>query len=795
MAETRPNLTDEYLEQVQKALDEMMGKITNPQEPTKLAQDDNKTTVQRAEEELENKKDQSISNLENSNCCCMLEEWIIEEKDRKFKLEVVKEEKEIIPLQESKNNNPRAYKENYHKNNSKYVLYVVTSPASPNGNVTYKEITTNHKFKKKNCDLKILAKKGNQELYLKEGEVLKIDSNGDIISQCDMKYGINGYAEPIPNYTPVDIPTPKGMRIREYEDRPRTMCSKPIYKKIPENPYDIPSYYRIPPYKYIEKYTVAIKQKKKSKEDKPKTLMEKAFDFEETNLLKDSLFDTLENAEGVESIPVYADIQNPNHAKCSFESPPVGQQTVGYEDVPFESTSHYVDNHVTRDSDEMESYPIFESIDADDRNSLVVLLKTLIYPPSIIGNKIVLQAKGSSKCKPLKIHIYPVEHLEVDLEISMDFHMNSYVNTNPRELGRAKKKAEFEVLDKYSKITAKGTIKRGTTSIEFAKEQESEVKKQVARVEAKEFFRGIKKPMSSFYSFFEKAERLSQEKKLSRKKTASFGPGKTNITAKFTGLKIVENQKDYSIDWEGKVELSFGLFNGAKHEVDLIAFIISRGKDKNNSISNLIKYIRIKLKRGFNTENIRVAATIEANLVLSGSVSATVSWEKKANEDTTPDGEAKGGVGFALETKLEIEGRYYEIKGKAGAEFKSTSEKDNNAPSEFVASMKATKGKTGGMDWTGDLMFTGLTLYWAIYGEVKRDKNIETRDVNNTRSYEETIPSIESPKFTEEDSINCIKECSIWNHAFNKSSPLDNSKKPKYNPKFHPSGVPRYLLH
>lgn len=793
MTEVSPKLTDEYVEEVQKALDEMRGKITNPQEPSEVAQDDNKTTIQKAEEELDNKKDQSNSTLENSDCCCILEDWILEEKDRKFKLEVVKEEKEINPFQESKNKSPRAYKKNYHKNHSKYVLYVVTSPANSDGTVTYKEIKTKHKFKKKNCDLKILAKKGKQELYLKEDEILKIDSNGDIISQRDMKYGMNGYVEPTPNYTPVDIPTPNGMRIREYEDRQRTMCSKAIYKKIPENPYDVPSYYRTPPYKYIEKYTVAIKQKKKPKENKPKTLMEKAFDLDETSILDDLILDPLKNAEGFESIPVYADIPNPNHARCSFESPPSGQQIVGYEDAPLENTSPYVDNHVTTPSDEMESYPIFESIDADDRNSLVALLKTLIYPPSIIGNKIVLQPKGSSKCKPLRIDIYPIEHLEVDLEISMDFHMGSYVNTNPNELGRAKKKAEFEVLDKYSKITAKGTIKRGTTSIEFAKEHESEAKKQVARAEAKEFFRGIKKPMSSFYSFFEEAEKLNQEKKLSRKKTKSFGPGKTNITAKFTGLKFVENQKDYNTDWEGKIELSFALFNGAKYEVDLIALIISRGRDKNNSISNLVKYIRVKLKRGFNTENLRVAAIIEANLVLSGSVSAAISWEKKANEDTTPEGEAKGGVGFALETKLEIEGRYYEFKAKAGAEFKTTSEKDNNAPSELVASMKATKSKTGGIDWTGDFMFTGLTIYWATYGETEWTDESETGDTNSTDRGNN--PTLKTPKFSEEDSINCIKECSIWNHAFNKSSPLDNSKKPKYDPKFHPSGVPRWLLH
>jgi murein DD-endopeptidase MepM/ murein hydrolase activator NlpD len=618
--------------------------------------------IKKAKKTVEQTPNEPDKNSEAMDCCCMLEEWTLEEKDRKFKLEVVKEEKWLKSDDLSfkgNNKNPRANRKNYRKKSRKVKLYVVTSPASPNGNVTYKEITSNHKFKKKKCDLYILAKKGEQEVVLQEGDVLEVDSNGDIVEQVKRKEKeVEKYTPPVANFQVVNIATPSGQRIKAYEDRQK---------------------------------------------------------------------------------------QTP-----------------------------YMDNHTTA---EMESYPIFEDIPnmPQDKSSFVTLIKTLVNPYSIVEEPIVLKAQGSSKCLNKTVIIYPIEHLEADIEMIIDFGLIDKLKATKNTLDRASKKDTFEVIESSFKIEGKGVVKRGSQSFEFAKDYEKENSKKVTRKEAKSFFHGIRQPISKFYDLFNEAE-----SKKNKNTIFSFSPGNSQFFVKMTGLKIVESQEDYGRDWEGKVEVAIVLFNGSGGKLDLINLIVSRG---NGKISTFVEECRERLKKGYKSEYIEGNIDLEANLVLSGGITGMVSWDKKIGKDVVAEGEVSGEVSLALETKIHLEGRVWELKASVGAELKTTSE-DSGSASAIKASLKATKGTNGAdLDWTGDLKFTGFGIYWGMYAELKWKKDKSTSDSSSSERNSDEAIELKTPKYTTEGSLVLLKEHSFW------SKVMHDMPNQTYR-----SDVPSYLL-
>jgi len=638
--------------------DDAFEKVEAKEEPV----EQNKPSDEKAEEAVEETKNESSKNSEAMDCCCIIEDWTLEEKDRKFKLEVVKKEKWLKSDDiafKGNNKNPRANRKNFRKKVNEMKLYVVTSPPSPNGNVTYKEITTKHKFKKKTCDLVILAKKGKQEVALKEDGILEIDSNGDIIEQKKRKSKeVENYVPPKANFQVANFSMPSGQRVKSYGDR--------------------------------------------------------------------------------------------------------------------QKASLYVDNHTTA---EMESYPIFEDIPnmPQDKSSFVTLIKTLVNPYSIVDEPITLMAQGSSKCLNKKVTIYPVEHLEADIEMIIDFGLRDHLKATKNTLDRASKKDTFEVVESSFKIEGKGVVKRGSVSYEFAESYEKKNSKQVTRKEAKSFFHGIREPISKLYDFFNEAE---------SKKNAilNFSPGNSQFFVKMKGLKIAESQEGYGRDWEGKVEVAIVLFNGSGGKLDLVNLIVSRG---NGKISTFVEKVRNNIKKGYKSESgqVKAEAELEANLVLSGGITGMVSWDKKVGADVVAEGEVSGAVGLALETKIHLEGRVWELKASAGAELKTTSEKDTSAPSEIKASLKASKGTNGAdLDWTGDVMFTGFGIYWGMYAELEWKKDKATGENNSSVRGRKKIPK-KTPKFTTEGSLVLLKEYSFWSKVMH-DMPNQTYK----------SGVPSHLL-
>jgi len=136
------------------------------------------TASQRAKQKCATKQNKPATNSEAANCCCMVAPWEVIEEGRGYHLEVTEVGKgkglngtEIDVSKKLEYSN---------KEDKKFELHIVAPPADKDGKVTYKKVTSKHKFLKKECDLKMLVKSGKIEKSIPEGGSFEIDTNGNI---------------------------------------------------------------------------------------------------------------------------------------------------------------------------------------------------------------------------------------------------------------------------------------------------------------------------------------------------------------------------------------------------------------------------------------------------------------------------------------------------------------------------------------------------------------------------------------------------------------------------------------
>jgi len=410
--------------------------------------------------------------------------------------------------------------------------------------------------------------------------------------------------------------------------------------------------------------------------------------------------------------------------------------------------------------------PDFNDIEPEEKESdLVTLFKTLSNPESC-AKKLTLHADGSTKCKDTPtVELIVVDPLSLEGEITLDYQPQHTVYGY-------KKKAWDAIANSNLKIIGKIQLKKGDATIEYATGYSSGLNSEgnntytkVRRKKAKALFGGIHKPINDFYKLF------SSNPHASSKGAWSFSPGTTQLYLKGAGLTIVENPKDYNLDWEGKLDLGIVLFKGMHGKLDIVNAILAKG---NNTISTWLEDVRERVKSGYESKYFSVSAELEIYLVLTGEVEGVCSWEKKVTQPITPTGEVKGTIGAALEAKVEGKTRIVELKLKAGAELKTTSAKDSNSPPALVANLKAKAGKDNEIDFDGDVKFTGLAIYYALYAEVEKGKDMTTEEesdasdgfpqLNNTPVKSET----ESSKVEATGSLTLVDEFSFSEAFFGK---------------------------
>ena len=188
------------------------------------------TASQRAKQKCASKQNQPAKTSEAANCCCMIAPWIVVEDGRSYQLKVTKTKEQEI-MGETKTVPDSEVPSNKEKNS--YELHIVAPPADKDGKVTYKKITSKHKFLKKECDLKMLVKSGKQEKSISEGGSFEIDTNGNIKGAMEQKCKKEAFKSKV---NPSDYNTLAGyMKALQEETSPEVMAKEiEIYLKTIE---------------------------------------------------------------------------------------------------------------------------------------------------------------------------------------------------------------------------------------------------------------------------------------------------------------------------------------------------------------------------------------------------------------------------------------------------------------------------------------------------------------------------------------------------------------------------------
>jgi hypothetical protein len=145
-----------------------------------------KEPVEEAKKAVEETPNEADKNSDATDCCCMVAPWRLKEEGRAYVLNVTKVGQ--TKAMGSEKMIDVSVKENYsNTEEKKFDFHIVTKEPKADGKVDYKEITSQHTFLRKTCDLMMLLKEEDNDVpseimkkYLKENENFKVDTNGDI---------------------------------------------------------------------------------------------------------------------------------------------------------------------------------------------------------------------------------------------------------------------------------------------------------------------------------------------------------------------------------------------------------------------------------------------------------------------------------------------------------------------------------------------------------------------------------------------------------------------------------------
>jgi len=599
------------------------------------------TASQRAKQKCATKQNKPAQTSEAANCCCMVAPWEITEQDRKYILKVTK-----VGKGKGLNNSEIDVSEKLEPSNKEknaFELHIVAPLADSDGKVTYKKISSKHKFLKKECDLKMLVKSDTQEKSIAEGGSFEIDTNGNI------KGAVSGNCE---------------------EEK-----QKPLATSTPTSQQPV-----------WENSCIAGPQKQSSS-----------------------------------AMPRYIDITS---LSDRYGSAAQKDMTKAEKEAFAQKLKSYM--NTLKDED--------ETAESD----LVSLFKACTNPSSV-AKEILLTPDGSNKCidQP-QVKLIVLSPLSINGEVTIGY-------TPQHTVHEYSKKSWDAIANAQLAIEGKVSVKQGTKSLEYSNgvnfggnEDGDPTYRKVRRKHAKKLFSGIHYPINEFYKCF------ASNPHNPKKGGVSFSAGKTELRFKASNITLMENQDKYTTGWTGSYEIGVTLFKGMNVKVDVINAILSRGNDK---IALFVEEVREKVKEGYHGKYFEIAGLVEAFLIVDGDIDGFLKWEKTApNKPVTPSGTISGRVGVGIEGKIEVESRVFELRAKGGIQMKTASAGDDSKTSSIEAHMSANVGADGSMDYTGDVSFTGLEIFYGYYAEVDIEERTQTKTEISTDS--NGFPQVDNTQVT-----------------------------------------------
>jgi len=336
-----------------------------------------------------------------------------------------------------------------------------------------------------------------------------------------------------------------------------------------------------------------------------------------------------------------------------------------------------------------------------------------------------LIGSGSNKCqKRATLHI--AKPFKLDGEAKFSY-------TGEHDVLNTGKLSEWEAKAK-SQLESKLTLTLGDDTIEFADTYTSGMsvpkgkRGNITTVPTKELFGNFAKYLDPVYAIADAVKEAPTSiedatkklKKILKEEFGSLGSidnhkkkstlGKTSFSLKFSDFTYSEVPKKYTIEPTGSLELGINVFDGASITLDLIPAIT-------RSIDALKEVVSIA------TAN-TIDGDIKADLTLSGGVSGACKFEAKAGKiEIDKSLSLSGTLTATLDARIEAQAKWLYFETKAGAHATIASAKSINDGAGIKGEMTFAPPKTKdqSVDFSGDIICTGMAIYLGIYAEIKDD--------------------------------------------------------------------------
>lgn len=202
-------------------------------------------------------------------------------------------------------------------------------------------------------------------------------------------------------------------------------------------------------------------------------------------------------------------------------------------------------------------------------------------------------------------------------------------------------------------------------------------------------------------------------------------------------LKEVEQRNDIAVS--GSISLSMAPLLKADVCVDILDTIISL----QGPHSTILKEIRARAQQGIGTEQLSAGAVVALDLLISGELSGSLSWEKNsgkrwlAKDGVTTTNKSALSLLVGVEARIEAKAKIFYVEVRAGMAMSLKSagseSKGIGAVFELTSTVKEGEPAIG-----GSVLFTGAALYYTYYAEVAKgtvdSKNAEDEDDRRRRS-------------------------------------------------------------
>ncbi len=205
------------------------------------------------------------------------------------------------------------------------------------------------------------------------------------------------------------------------------------------------------------------------------------------------------------------------------------------------------------------------------------------------------------------------------------------------------------------------------------------------------------------------------------------------------GYKRAENASvPYNIYGEGSLSLEFAPLIGLTGKLDVLQLLMHTAgalgpflrKVSNMSIGYMDDDGKLDKSRAYIETNLELSIGLTSNI--SGALAFSSNPEKGWHMNTNDTG-ITGLIGIIFEGKAKVEGKVWEVKIGAGAEFKTTDESGTKPPGiEATCRPQIVEEKFA---CVGTLLFNGLTITWALYANAGVDGATDHEDK------EESTPS------------------------------------------------------